>query len=413
MSHTRPIFAALLAGCALAAVSNTAAAAETDADFTKYCRSAFSNSVYQQRAQAWGIEHYCRQGGTLQGIDFGEACRMTTGNRVFRQLGSRVLCEGEPKTETADTATPLDLVKYCPAEFPGSSYQKRLESTGPVHYCRIPGASGGFVLLNIDLAGACRAAAGKTEYRDTPEGVVCEGPDVANKKTSTRSVYVNPRPRPIARNADPDAPLSRDGSETAPDQNVEGGEPRPIEGKPEDRGNGKISGLWTMTAGVLTGMTVNVSTAGLSVKITIAKLPAATARTAKVKYGLKRGDLIAIGSLNRKTLKLTTRLGVVGPEAEVKRACGNRVDHARWNTERWLPVFDLDLTADRIAGRHRGTEMLYLAGGCIVNHAPFGALPPQANQFLARFGGTPTERFRLDPAHLQSGAVAFRFSRVK
>ena len=413
MSYTRPIFAALLAGCGLMAISNAASAAETDADFTKYCRSAFSNSMYQQRAQAWGIEHYCRQGSTLQGIDFGEACRMTTGSRVFRQSGSRVLCEGEPKAETADAATPLDLVKYCPAEFPGSSYQKRMDSTGPVHYCRIPGASGGFVLLNIDLAGACRAAASKTEYRNTPAGIVCEGPDVDQKKLKTKSVYVIPRPNPISRNPDPNAPFSQDGAGPAPDQNSGDSSTGTPDDKPETRGNGKISGLWTMTAGVLTGMTVNVSTAGPSVKITIAKLPSETARTAKVKYGLKRGDLIAIGSLNRKTLKLTTRLGVVGPKAEVKRACGNRVDHARWNTERWLPVFDLDLAADRIAGRHRGTEMLYLAGGCIVNHAPFGALPPQASQFFTKFGGTPTERFRLDPGHLRSGAVIFELARVK
>jgi hypothetical protein len=149
----------------------------TDADFSAYCRAKFPNSSYQSFSQSWGTEHACVQGGTRQGIDFGEACVLTTGSRNYEISGMRVLCEGLPEDASPANANDLgapDFAEYCRQKFPNSAYEKRAESWGIVHYCRRAGATGGFTLQQIDLAEACRLAHGVDGYRSTDTGVVCE-----------------------------------------------------------------------------------------------------------------------------------------------------------------------------------------------------------------------------------------------
>ncbi|OOZ29286.1 hypothetical protein BOW34_12755 [Solemya velum gill symbiont] len=147
---------------------NSARAAQTDADFNAYCRSKFPNSSYQKLLQSWGTEHACVQGGTRQGIDFAEACRMTTGSRNYQVSGMRVLCEGS--VENVESSQPKvigepDFNQYCRNNFPNSVYEKRVESYGVAHYCRRPGITG-FTLQNIDLSRACRESLGTVPMAD-------------------------------------------------------------------------------------------------------------------------------------------------------------------------------------------------------------------------------------------------------
>ena len=94
----RPMHALAFAGLLVAVLFGCTepALAQTDADFQAYCRATYPNSTYQSRSQNWGVEHYCNQGGTLQGIDLGAACEMTTGSRDFQKSGARILCAGVP-----------------------------------------------------------------------------------------------------------------------------------------------------------------------------------------------------------------------------------------------------------------------------------------------------------------------------
>ena len=135
----------LLAAIAASFPANVARA-QTDADFSAFCRENFPGSVYQRFSQSWGAEHVCNQGGTRQGIDFAEACRLTTGNTGHRVMGTRVICDGAaggPGPAPTGNAGPVDLAAYCRTEFPNSIYEKRFEPTGIEHYCRRPGATGG------------------------------------------------------------------------------------------------------------------------------------------------------------------------------------------------------------------------------------------------------------------------------
>ena len=109
------------------------ALAQVDADFSAYCRANFPNSAYQRIPQSGGTEHACNQGGTRQGIDLGEACRLTTGNPDHMVSGTQVICEGSTAGATANNAQyagPLDLVAYCCQAFPNSMHERRNEPTG-------------------------------------------------------------------------------------------------------------------------------------------------------------------------------------------------------------------------------------------------------------------------------------------
>ena len=182
--HARRIIAGM-AGSALfvafgmslfIAASAGAVRAETpkDADFQRYCREKVPNSAYEKRTERWGVVHYCNQRGTLQNIDLGEACRLTTGSPKYRQDGQRVLCTGHgAQAAGPDNATELDLQRYCRETFPNSAYEHRAEKWGITHYCRRPGATGGFTLQTVDLAKACQAQHGTSDYRKVDIRVFC------------------------------------------------------------------------------------------------------------------------------------------------------------------------------------------------------------------------------------------------
>ena len=155
-------------------------AQQTDADFSAYCRANFPNSSYQRFSQNWGTEHACVQGGTRQGIDYGEVCLITTGSRNYEISGVRVLCEGRPEDAPPANANDLgspDLARYCIDNFPNSSYEQRNEPGGVAHYCRRPGATTGFTLQPIDLFQACQIAFNTQKFRKDGVQVICTKPD--------------------------------------------------------------------------------------------------------------------------------------------------------------------------------------------------------------------------------------------
>ncbi|MEM9331673.1 MAG: hypothetical protein AAGA53_10125 [Pseudomonadota bacterium] len=164
---------------ALAAVisltSNTVYA-QTDADFSRYCRENFPGSLYEKTEQSWGIQHNCNQQGTRQGIDFSQACRLTTGSPAHEILGDRVICYGEAQSDADRVqaiAGPLDIAGFCIEKHPGSIPEARPEPTGIKHYCRQPGANGGFTLHAIDLAQACEEQRNVRGFIDAGVQVLC------------------------------------------------------------------------------------------------------------------------------------------------------------------------------------------------------------------------------------------------
>ncbi len=229
-----------------------AQAQQTDADFSAYCRAKFNNSTYQRFAQTWGTEHACVQGGTRQGIDLGAACFLTTGSRTFEISGIRVLCEGSagdaPAANANDVGAP-DFNRYCNENFPNSVYEKRAEPNGVVHYCRRPGASGGFTLQNIDLAEACRLSYGVAKYRISGDRVFCTSAGGSDGTVKPGPVpQPNPAPNP---NPNPDTRPTSDAPKSDSPDTVE---PMlacfgPLFGTPEMPETGEdglpISGEWS------------------------------------------------------------------------------------------------------------------------------------------------------------------------
>lgn len=218
-SKTVAVAAMLVAAILSFGFANQAQAQQTDADFSAYCRSKFNNSSYQRFAQTWGTEHACVQGGTRQGIDLGEACFLTTGSRKYEISGVRVLCDGSAGDAPAANANDLgapDFNLYCNENFPNSIYEKRAEPNGVVHYCRRPGATGGFTLQNINLAEACRLSHGVTKYRINGDRVFCTSGSASNGREETGPA---PQPNPVP----------------APDPNPNPDDPQP-DGKEEPEG---------------------------------------------------------------------------------------------------------------------------------------------------------------------------------
>lgn len=179
MSHHPPrlsstIRIGAIAGAAIASIAagGTAAVAQAkvDADFAKYCRTRFPNSTPALR----GIRRYCNQRGTLQGVDLGEACRLTTGSRRYERDGARVLClrparGGRPAGRRV--AGEPDFRRYCRTKYPNSIYVPR--SGRVTHLCRQPGRVQGYVLHNIDLAAACRLTHGVGGYVRSGNRILC------------------------------------------------------------------------------------------------------------------------------------------------------------------------------------------------------------------------------------------------
>ncbi len=154
---------------------NNVHAEQTDADFNTYCHSKFPNSSYQKFPQSWGTEHACVHGGTRQGIDFSEACRITTGSRNYEISGMRVLCEVSAEEEASQPKMirEPDFNQYCRNNFPNSIYEQRAEPHGVTHYCRRPGATGGYTLQHIDLSQACRESQRTGNYKIDGRRVSC------------------------------------------------------------------------------------------------------------------------------------------------------------------------------------------------------------------------------------------------
>lgn len=149
-----------------------AAQAKVDADFAKYCRTKFPNSIPVRR----GNRRFCNQRGTLQGVDLGEACRLTTGSRRYEQDGARVLCLRGSGGAAPRRAGEPDFRRYCRTRHPGSIYVRRPAARRPggvAHQCRQPGRVQGYVLHNIDLAAACRQSHRVSGYVISGNRVIC------------------------------------------------------------------------------------------------------------------------------------------------------------------------------------------------------------------------------------------------
>lgn len=180
--------------CALVTVLAAAAPAkaqtglpEQDADFGAFCREAFPGSAYVKRTQSWGAGHYCSQAGVLQGIDLDRACELTTGSAGYRQLGDRIICAAGPGPRQAagQPLNPDDFVSYCRDSFANGSYQFVAEQPDNPHYCRQPGATGGFSLQPVDLAQACGRMTGAPFYSELNGTVFCvasEPPQTADRQ---------------------------------------------------------------------------------------------------------------------------------------------------------------------------------------------------------------------------------------
>lgn len=175
---------AAIAGLALASIAALAfpamAQAKVDADFAKYCRTHYPNSIPVLR----GIRRYCNQRGTLQGVDLAEACRLTTGSRRYERDGARVLClrGGRPPAKRRVAGEP-DYQRYCRTKYPNSRYVPRAGRA--THLCRQPGRVQGYVLHNIDLAAACRQSHGVSGYVRSGNRILCR----RSARTSTSGRY--------------------------------------------------------------------------------------------------------------------------------------------------------------------------------------------------------------------------------
>ncbi len=165
------------------------------ADLSKYCRTKFPNSTPTIRR---GVDHYCNRGGSLQGIDLAEACRLTTGSRRYERMGARVLCfktrAGAPRP---GPRTDADFAKYCRAKYPNSVYRRLPTARGVKHVCRQVNAHGA-TNQGIDLAEACRMTTGSRRYSVSGARVLCRG---VERRTAAR--------RRVARRADRNARVRR------------------------------------------------------------------------------------------------------------------------------------------------------------------------------------------------------------
>jgi len=168
---------AAIAGLAVASITASEGPAvaqdKLDADFAKYCRTHYPNSFPVLR----GIRRFCNQRGTLQGIDLGEACRLTTGSRDYERDGARVLCLRGPRADTPRrTVGEPDFSRYCRTKYPNSIYVRRPAARRPggiAHQCRQPGRVQGYVLHDIDLAAACQQSYRVSGYVIAGNRVVC------------------------------------------------------------------------------------------------------------------------------------------------------------------------------------------------------------------------------------------------
>jgi hypothetical protein len=368
------------------------AAAETDADFSRYCRTTYPNSAPTTRAPSGAIAHYCNQGGTLQGIDLARACELTTGNRGYRMLGTRTLCadgSGPSQAAPGETLHSGDFARYCRERFPNSIYQDVPDNFGGRHHCRRPGGVVGFTLQRIDLADACNLLKGTTAYREESGRVNCT--PAATRQTVERRAVATGRVGP---NPNPDAPQSFDSGRDRADA---GDNNSPDGTMSKTAPSGRLTGLWTMTTGTLPGMTIRFDWSDNRLTGTIAHLPPATARAANTHYDLKIGDAVVVGQMTGTELKLRTRLGVVGSAAWVDANCAasaplfHKARANRWSFPGWFPVYRMTLTDARIKGQHVGFELIAprkrISSRCIINNDPFNPTIQGNEPWIRAAGG--------------------------
>lgn len=406
------------------------AAAETDADLSRYCRTTFPNSSPVTRAPSGAIAHYCNQGGTLQGVDLARACELTTGSRAYRQSGSRILCQDGPGAAAAsdEALTAGDFVRYCRAKIPNSSYQHVPGNLAGQHTCRQVGWPVGFTLQPIDLADACRELKGASGYREESGRVLCESVARTAERRATgaggstrRDSSAPDRPRsPGTSDSDgkPDS-ANKTADRSGPADTVKRGSKTTETGaRPE--------GVWEMTVGVLPGMKVRFDWSGddtMEGKIT--ELPPAAAATARSHFDLSVGDPVIVGRIRDGKLELRTRLGVFGTRTWMLANCSlsladyERFVTNRWSLPGWFPVYRMTRTESEIKGQHGGNEFIGHRNAptsrCVLYGDPFSPVIDSHNKRAFDQAGGPVRAapIKLDPAiRVPKWAVKFELKSV-
>ena len=344
---------ALAGGLIAGSSANTPAAAETDADFAQYCRATFANSAYQKRAQSWGVQHYCNQGSTLQGIDMAKACEMTTGNRRFRELGDRVLCAdgAGPAQPAAESRLSADhFVRYCRSISPNSLYQDIPGNSGGRHHCRLSGGAGGFVLMTIDLAGVCRQLRGDGSYREQGGQVYCtakSGSQTANRHATA--------PQPVAAH----------------------------ESGPHRQEQTELEGLWHVTSGILRTGKVRLVSKGNRIEGVLAAYPPAHAQRLAADPAFRLGSVVFVGERRGTRLSGRTVLGVGNPGINPHNRCDHVAAQRKRSIGQWMTI-DLTVNHDRIVGRHNGLNFWPNSGGGCRTH-PYVDVPGLVQGGWVRF----------------------------
>jgi hypothetical protein len=190
---------------ALLGISPVEAAPGKAADFNKYCRTKYPNSVYQIDRTRWGPRHICRQtgagGATKQGIDYAEACRLTTGSRRYRKNGQSILCnasKGKTRSPKASTKSKADLNQYCRVKYPNSSYRAQKTRWGLRHICRQVNA-GGYTNQPINLSDACRRTNGSRKFTKIGNGVYCGRSRAVARSNRKRTPIVRAKRRSLVK----------------------------------------------------------------------------------------------------------------------------------------------------------------------------------------------------------------------
>lgn len=374
---------AILIGLAPAAYAQSASA-EQDADFSAFCREAFPNSAYVKRTQSWGAGHYCSQGGTLQGIDLERTCELTTGSRQFRTIGDRIICAAGPEPQQA-RGGPLeadDFVEYCRDNFPNSSYQFVAGRPENPHYCRQPGATGGFSLQPVDLAAVCEGLTGARDYNEQGGQVFC--PAGASGPTAGR--------RAVAAAGNGASSNEQASDERASNENEPADEPEAAsadDGGDKDSGgtksaSGKTSKdarpaidphLWVVDAGTLKGATVRLSQDGDTLTGTLVAVPESLTGYFRQWSTLNIGDTVFTAMTDGPVVRGRTILGITTAREQPPNpeSCGNlRLSYLN-DPSRW-PEFEATLEGLTLRGRYRGINVWYQNGSCGVH--PFTDYPP-------------------------------------
>ena len=345
------------------------AAAQVDADLSKYCRTTFPGSAPMIRSPGGVSAHFCNQGGTPQGVDLARACELTTGSRNFTMLGTRVLCDDGPGPSDVSGNEPLgadDFVVYCRTRFPNSIYQDVPGDAGSRHHCRRPGGSGGFSLQPIDLADACDVFASGSTYREEGGSVFCDG--AAGPPTAERR----------ALGAGSSRGTESDGPGT--DERADVPDPAGELGKSDDgtiKGSQDIAtapGGWKVRLGTLEGATILIVRDGSSVTGIVHDVPPPLQSYFRGFTSLEVGDTFMLGTASGTSFTGRTILGINGPrDFPAGTPCAQDILALRANRDAW-PDMQATITDNQIVGTYRGINVWPNNGVCLQQ--PFSDFPP-------------------------------------